>query len=263
MKTVILCGGKGIRLRDISGDLAKPMVRIGHYPIVQHIMNIYTRYGYTEFILCLGYQSWSFKEYFLNFRAMVSDVTVDFNNPGKNQYHDGDNLPPWKITLAETGLEAMTGCRVKRIQHYIGNETFMLTYGDGLASIDIAGLVKFHRAHGRLATITSVRPPSRFGELQVDNGVVTQFMEKPQSAGGLINGGFFIFEPGVFDYVTDDENCVLERQPLAQLAADGQLMAYNHEGFWLPMDTSREYHLLNRLWNERQPPWETGPGMKR
>jgi glucose-1-phosphate cytidylyltransferase len=255
VKTVILCGGKGIRLRDISGELAKPMVRIGQLPIVAHIMKIYARHGFNDFILCLGYKGWSIKEYFLNFRASYSDVTVDLGNSGKLTHHDGAELPQWSVTLAETGTDAMTGCRVKRVQKYVGDERFFLTYGDGLASVDIQDLLEFHKSHGRIGTVTSVRPPSRFGELQIDEGRVERFQEKPQSSGGHINGGFFVFEPAFFDYVKDDENCVLEKEPLERLAADGQLMAFPHEGFWMPMDTSREYHLLNTLWKEGSAPW--------
>lgn len=256
MKVVILCGGKGTRIRDVSSELPKPMIPIGEYPILKHVMDIYGRYNFNEFVLCLGYKGWEIKEYFLNYRVETADVALDFTDSGKVQYVDKNEFPPWKIIMARTGLEAMTGCRVKRIQKYIGNETFMLTYGDGVGNIDVQALVEFHKSHGKLATITSVRPPSRFGELVVNNdNVVTSFEEKPQSIGGLINGGFFVCEPGLFDYVTDDESCVFEREPLQNLAGDGQLMAYPHEGFWMPMDTSREYLMLNKMWNEGNAPW--------
>ena len=254
MKVVILCGGKGTRIRDVSDELPKPMIPIGRYPIVKHIMDIYSRHGHQEFILCLGHKGWRIKEYFLNFQAETSDLVVDFRSRGKVEYLDG-GLPPWKVTLAETGLEAMTGCRIKRVERYVGRETFLLTYGDGVGNIDVAALVDFHKSHGKLATITSVRPPSRFGKLVVEGDVVAAFEEKHQSIAGLINGGFFVCEPGVFDYVTNDEACVFERLPLERLANDRQLMTYVHEGFWMPMDTSREYTLLNEMWHQGEAPW--------
>ena len=255
MKVVILCGGKGTRIRDISEELPKPMIPIGPYPIVRHIMGIYSRYGFNEFVLCLGYKSWKFKEYFLNFRYAASDVTIDLAGDGSVQIHEARKTPSWKITLAETGLDSMTGCRIKRIQRHVGDEPFMLTYGDGVSDVDIGKLVEFHRAHGRAATVTSVRPASRFGELVVEGDRVRDFQEKPQTSAGLINGGFFVCQPEVFDCVTDEESCTWEREPLGGLARDGQLMTYVHEGFWMPMDTSREHILLNRLWDRNQAPW--------
>lgn len=256
MKVVILCGGKGTRIRELSEELPKPMIPIGSYPIVRHIMSIYSHYDYNEFVLCLGYKSWKFKEYFLNYHLATTDVTIDLANPSKIDYKNDDSVPPWKVTLAETGFDAMTGCRVKRIQKYIDNRAFMLTYGDGVSDIDIEKLVAFHRSHRKLATVTSVRPASRFGELVVEGSQVTDFQEKSQTSAGLINGGFFVCEPGVFDYVKDDESCTFEQEPLQRLARDGQLMTYVHEGFWMPMDTAREYTLLNRLWNQNKAPWK-------
>lgn len=255
MKVVILCGGKGTRIRDLSEDLPKPMIPIGPYPIVHHIMGIYSRHGFDDFVLCLGYKSWRFKEYFLNFRYATSDVTVDLAGESSVRLHNTADTPPWKVTLAETGLDAMTGCRVKRIQRYVGDETFMLTYGDGVSDIDVTKLLEFHRSHGRAATVTSVRPPSRFGEMVVADRQVKEFSEKPQTSAGLINGGFFVLEPEVFDYVDDDESCTWEREPMSRLARDGKLMTYVHEGFWMPMDTTREHILLNRMWNEGRAPW--------
>jgi glucose-1-phosphate cytidylyltransferase len=254
VKTVILCGGKGTRIRDVSDVLPKPMISIGEYPIVEHIMDIYSYHNFNEFVLCLGYMGWKIKEYFLNYRAQTADLALDFTRGGEVQILDNEP-PPWKIILAQTGLEAMTGSRIKRIQKYIGNETFMLTYGDGVGDLDVTALLKFHKSHGKLATITSVRPPSRFGELVVSGNVVESFEEKPQTVGGLINGGFFVCEPGVFDYVTDDDSCVWEREPLQNLSRHGQLMTYFHQGFWMPMDTLREYQLLNELWKKGQAPW--------
>jgi len=257
MKVVILCGGKGIRIRDLSEELPKPMIPIGRYPIVHHIMSIYSHYEFNEFVLCLGYKSWKFKEYFLNYRLETTDITIDLANSGKVDFHKEHKIPPWKITLAETGMEAMTGCRIKRIQKYIGNNTFMLTYGDGVSDVNIKSLMDFHRSHGKLVTVTSVRPISRFGELVVDGDAVKDFQEKTQTSDGLINGGFFVCEPGTFDYVSEDENCSWEMEPLKHLARDGQLMTYVHDGFWMPMDTTREYILLNQLWNKNEAPWKT------
>jgi len=256
MKTVILCGGMGTRIRDLSEDLPKPMIPIGGYPIVQHIMDIYSHYDHNDFVLCLGYKSWNFKEYFLNFRAATSDLVIDLASDSSVEFLNAKVTPPWKITLAETGLDAMTGCRIKRIGQYVGDETFMLTYGDGVSDIDIEALLKFHRAHGKLVTMTAVRPPSRFGELVIEGDQITDFQEKPQTADGLINGGFFVCEPGVFDYVEDIESCIFEQKPLQKLARDGELMSYTHEGFWMPMDTSREYTLLNEMWQTDTAPWK-------
>ena len=256
MKTVILCGGQGIRIRDVSGEMPKPMVRIGDTPILKHIMDIYSRHEFSEFVLCLGYRGWDIKEYFLNFRSEIQDIELDLTQGGDQvRYHDSHPLPPWNVILADTGLEAMTGSRIKQVQKYIGSETFMLTYGDGVGNVNISELVAFHRSHGKLVTITSVRPPSRFGELVIENDQVKSFEEKPQATGGLINGGFFVCEPGVFEYLTDDFACSFEQEPLRRLAEDGELMTYTHDGFWMPMDTSREYILLNKLWREGNAPW--------
>jgi glucose-1-phosphate cytidylyltransferase len=255
MKVVILCGGKGIRIRDLTEDLPKPMIPIGKYPIIHHIMSIYSRYGYNEFVLCLGYKSWKFKEYFLNYHCETSDITIDLAKKNAVTVHNADDEVQWKITLAETGLEAMTGCRINRIHKYVGDNTFMLTYGDGVSDIDIGKLLEFHRSHGKAATVTSVRPASRFGELVVENNAVKDFQEKPQTSAGLINGGFFVCEPAVFNYLSDDESCCWETDPLRNLACDGELMTYTHEGFWMPMDTTREHILLNNLWNRGAAPW--------
>jgi glucose-1-phosphate cytidylyltransferase len=255
MKVVILCGGKGTRIRDVSVELPKPMIPIGRFPIVKHIMDIYSNHDFNEFVLCLGYKGWKIKEYFLNFQAEVSDVLLDYTKRDSIQYLNLQKDIPWRIILAETGLDTMTGCRIKRVEKYIGNESFMLTYGDAVGNIDVTALVDFHKAHGKLATITSVHPFSRFGKLVVDGDTVNSFEEKPQLVDGLINGGFLVCEPGVFDYVSDDESCEFERTPLQKLASDGQLMTYTHEGFWMPMDTSREYALLNELWNRGDAPW--------
>lgn len=254
MKTVILCGGKGTRIRDVAEELPKPMIPIGRDPILKHIMDIYGAHGHHEFVLCLGHLGWRIRHYFINFRAEQTDVEVDFANDSM-RYLESAKLPPWRITLADTGVEAMTGCRVKRIEKHVGNDTFMLTYGDGVADIEIDQLLEFHRSHGKLMTITSVKPPSRFGELETDGDLVRAFHEKPQAGNGRINGGFFVCEPGVFDFLADDESCVLEQEPLQRLAADGQLMSFRHDGFWMPMDTPREYARLNELWRCGEAPW--------
>jgi glucose-1-phosphate cytidylyltransferase len=255
MKVVILCGGKGTRIRDVSDEIPKPMIPIGEYPIVHHIMHIYSSHNYNEFVLCLGHKGWKIKEYFLNYRAQINDFMIDFGDKGKIEYFNENEVSRWRVFLAETGLESMTGSRIKQVQKYIGDESFMLTYGDGVGDVDITELVKFHKSHGKLITITAVSPPSRFGTLVVDGKTVRSFEEKTQTAGGLINGGFFVCEPEVFDYLSDDETCTFEQSPLHNLAKDGQMMAYFHKGFWMPMDTSREYLLLNDMWNRGMVPW--------
>lgn len=255
MKVVILCGGKGTRIRDVSEELPKPMIPIGEFPILWHIMNIYGSHGFEEFVLCLGYQGWHIKQYFLDYRLQVSDVTVSLGDTRPVKIEGATKTPGWTVTLAETGLDAMTGCRLARVGRYLENQTFMLTYGDGVGNVDITSLLAFHRSHGKLATVTSVRPVSRFGELTVEGGRVTAFQEKPQTSAGLINGGFLVCEPGVLDYVSEEESCSFEQEPLRRLARDGQLMTYVHEGFWQPMDTSREYQLLNHLWATGEAPW--------
>ncbi|MFH1529316.1 MAG: glucose-1-phosphate cytidylyltransferase [Pseudomonadota bacterium] len=258
MKVVLLCGGKGTRIRDVSAEIPKPMIPIGGVPIVRHIMDRYAMHGMKEFVLCLGYKGWKIKEYFLNIRAEVSDLRIDLSSLGGVEVLDRWEPLDWSVILAETGLEAMTGARVSRVRKYLGESTFMLTYGDGLGNVDVGALLEFHRSHGHLATITSVRPPARFGELLTEGDRVTSFQEKPQTAAGVINGGFFVLEPGVFDYLSDDDSCIFERDPLQRLAADGELYCYQHDGFWMPMDTHREYTLLNQLWAKGEAPWTTG-----
>jgi len=232
------------------------MIPIGHKPIVEHIMEIYGLFGFNEFVLCLGYKGWKIKEYFLNHRYQSADISVDLADPAAVTVHEGVPAPPWQVTLSETGMEAMTGARIARARKYVGDETFMVTYGDGIGDIDISALLKFHRSHGKLATITSVRPASRFGEMVIEDGLVVDFQEKPQTARGFINGGFFVFEKGVFDYLSTNDDCILEGEPLRYLARDRQLMTFVHEGFWMPMDTIREYELLNQLWKDGAAPWK-------
>lgn len=258
MKTVILCGGYGTRIRDVSENTPKPMIPIGNYPILWHIMKYYSVYGYKEFVLCLGYKSNIIKDFFLNYEQRLDDITLEFGK-GIIDLHKGksDELG-WRITMVETGLNAMTGARVQRIKKYIGDDPyFMLTYGDGVGDIDIKELVAFHRAHGKMVTVTGVRPPGRFGELGIaeDGTTVVGFNEKPQASGGRINGGFFVCNREFLDLLSDDEGLVLEQTPMKMLVERGELKVFEHDGFWQPMDTSREYSLLNDLYNNGKAPW--------
>lgn len=258
MKAVILCGGQGTRIRDVADDIPKPMIRIGDRPILWHIMRTYGAAGIADFVLCLGYKSWAIKEYFLNLRAQLSDLAISPGRPGEVDYGTA-RFPEadWRIVLAETGLASQTGARLWRVRDYLaGEDTFCLTYGDGVADLDVANVVEFHRSHGKLATVTGVHPPGRFGVMTVDGQQVTSFSEKPQAGEGLINGGYFVFSGRVFDYLDDDPGLILEQQPLQRLAADGQLMLYEHHGFWQPMDTYREWRLLNDLWDGGSAPWQ-------
>ena len=255
MKSVILCGGMGTRLREETEVRPKPMVSVGPKPLLWHIMKGYAHHGFDEFVLCLGYKGDAIKEYFLNYEAMNADFTVTLGKRDAIELHDTHSESGWKITLADTGQEAMTGARVKRVQKYVGNERFLLTYGDGLSDVDLRAVLAFHASHGKIGTLTGVSPPGRFGELAVENERVRSFHEKPTSTGAIINGGFFVFEPKFFDYVSADDNCVLERQPLERLAAEGELMVYRHQGFWQCMDTYRDLKLLRELWAEGRAPW--------
>ncbi len=251
---VILCGGKGTRLREETEYKPKPMVEIGGRPILWHIMKIYAHYGFRRFILCLGYRGSVIKEYFLNYEAMSSDFTVKLGSQYNLAIENGHTEQDFNVTLAETGLETMTGGRIKRIAKYIDSDTFMVTYGDGLANVDIGQLVDYHQSHGKLATLLAVQPPSRFGILDLSpDGEVRRFSEKVKN--DWINGGFFVFNRGVFDYIDNDPGCVLEQTPLQNLAASGQLRAYQHDGFWIGMDTFREFEMLNGLWDNNRAPW--------
>ncbi|MDR1544241.1 MAG: glucose-1-phosphate cytidylyltransferase [Prevotellaceae bacterium] len=258
MKTVILCGGYGTRIRDVAENLPKPMIPIGNYPILWHIMKYYAAFGHNDFVLCLGYKSEAIKDFFFNYETHASDFTLKLGEKNSVIRHNKHAEEGWTITMAETGLNTMTGARVKRIQKYIGNDDiFMLTYGDGVGNIDIKKLVKFHRSHGKIATLTGVYPPGRFGELVIGNeNNVLGFNEKPQVSGGRINGGFFVFNREVFDYLNDDKNLVLEQEPMRKLVENQQLMVFEHNGFWQPMDTYREYSLLNNLYSENKAQWK-------
>lgn len=255
MKVVILCGGQGTRLREETEYRPKPLVEIGGRPILWHIMKLYAHHGFSDFVLCLGYKGNMVKEHFLNYEAMNNDFTVRLGRPYHITCHDAHGEQDFRVTLADTGAETMTGGRVLRVKRYVGDDTFMVTYGDGVADIDIGALLNFHRAHGKLATVTAVRPASRFGVLDVaDDGGVTRFREKPQTD-GLVNAGFFVFDRKVFDYLGGDDS-VLEREPLERLAAEKQLTAYRHTGFFYAMDTYREYKALNDLWAAGKAPWK-------
>ncbi len=252
MKVVLLAGGYGTRLSEETQARPKPMVEVGGQPILCHIMGTYAHYGYKDFIVACGYLGHVIKAYFNNLHH-ASDCVVNFADASHAILNDA--TPDWRVTLIDTGLKTMTGGRIKRLHDIIGDEPFMVTYGDGVADVDIEALVGFHRATGKLATVTAVRPPARFGGLQIEGDTVKKFIEKPQADAGWINGGFFVFEPGIFDYIADDQTS-LELGPLEQLAADGELAAFRHAGFWQPMDTLREKQLLESLWEKGEAPWD-------
>ncbi len=253
MKTILLAGGFGTRLSELTASIPKPMVEIGGKPMLWHIMSIYAVYGYNEFVVALGYKAEVVKEYFLNFFAINNDLSIDLGS-GKTKIHEGNQLD-WRIHLIDTGLDTQTGGRLKRLKKWIGNETFMMTYGDGLSNVNIDELVAFHKKHKKLATVTAVHPPARFGGLVLEGDSVVEFTEKNQSKEGWINGGFFVLEPEVLDYIENDQTS-WERDPLEKLASENQLMAFCHEDFWQPMDTLREFRLLESLWQSEKAPWK-------
>lgn len=253
-KVIILCGGMGTRLKEETEFKPKPMVEIGGKPILWHIMKIYASHGFKDFVLCLGYKGEIIKHYFLNYEMINSDITVELGS-GNVKIHNSHQEQGWQITLADTGENAMTGARVKRIEKYIDGDLFMLTYGDGVADIDIKKLLEFHKSHGKIGTVTGVHPSSRFGELVVKSDIVKEFSEKPQINEGFINGGFFVFNKKFFGYLKDEDDCTLEREPLEKLASDSELMIYKHKGFWQCMDTYRDMTSLNKIWRT-QSPWK-------
>ena len=257
MKVAILCGGQGTRIRGVDDNLPKPMIPIGRFPILWHIMKYYAECGYKEFVLCLGYKGQVIKEFFMNYETHTNDFTLTLDTAKRMEFHNTHNEINWKITLAETGLNAMTGARVRKVQKYLqGEENFMLTYGDGVGNIHLQRLEEFHRAHGKILTITGVRPPGLFGELMSDpEGRVTEFNEKPQASGGRISGGFFVCRKEIFNYLDEREDLVLEQEPMRRLVSEGQMMVYEHDGFWQPMDTYRDYMLLNELYQKGKTPW--------
>jgi len=254
MKVVILAGGFGTRISEESQLIPKPMIEIGEKPILWHIMKLYSHYGFNEFIICCGYKQHLIKEWFANYYLHNSDITLDFTSNNSMTIHN-NVAEPWKVTLIDTGLQTMTGGRIKRIQEYVENETFMLTYGDGLADIDINALLRYHHSCGRLATLTAVQPPGRFGLANINsNNEVLSFVEKPVGDGSWINGGFFVLDPGIFNTIEGDDT-IWEKEPLEGLAAKKQLMAFRHFGFWRPMDTLRDKNILENLWDSGKAPW--------
>jgi glucose-1-phosphate cytidylyltransferase len=254
MKAVILAGGLGSRISEESDLKPKPMVEIGGKPILWHILKMYSQHGVNEFVICLGYKGYVIKEYFSNYFLHTSDITFDLKN-NQMQVHQ-KYAEPWSITLVDTGPETMTGGRLKRVKSYLGEEDFCFTYGDGVSDVDIAKTIQFHKAHGKLATITAVKPEGRFGALELDGSHVKKFQEKPRGDGSWINGGFFVLSPKVIDYIEGDET-LWEQEPMRNLALDGQMEAYFHEGFWQPMDTLREKRQLEALWESKKAPWKT------
>ena len=257
MKVVILCGGKGTRLREETEFRPKPMVPIGNRPILWHIMKTYAHYGHKEFILCLGYKGEMIKDYFRNYLWNTSDMTLLLGRTPAVQFHNRHDEEDWSVTLADTGENSMTAYRIRLIEKYIGrDETFLLTYGDGVGDIDIPASIDFHRSQSTVCTLTAVHPPGRFGELGLDEkSIVHGFNEKPQAEGGYINGGYMVCDRKLFDYLPDDPEVMLEQDPMKELTAAGQLSAFRHDGFWQPMDTFQEFVMLNRLWEENRAPW--------
>jgi glucose-1-phosphate cytidylyltransferase len=258
VKVVILCGGYGTRIRDVAENIPKPMIPIGNSPILWHIMKYYAHWGHNDFVLCLGYKGEVIKNFFLNYDAHTSDFAITLGRKKKIVYHDG-GFPEegWTVTLADTGLNALTGARVKRVEKYLVDENnFMLTYGDGVGDVNLKELLEFHLSHGKIMTVTGVRPPGRFGEL-VSNaqGKVTEFNEKPQATEGMISGGFFICRRELFSYLDDREGLMFEEEPMRALVEDGEMMVYRHDGFWQPMDTYRDHNLLKGLYEKGEAPW--------
>jgi len=253
---IILCGGRGTRISEVNPLLPKPMLPIGPRPVLWHIMKLYAHHCHDDFVLALGWLGEEIRRFFLNYEAMTADITIEVGS-GKVAYHDDHPDAGWRITCVDTGRDSLVGTRVRLAARYAGggDGPVMVTYGDGVGDIDIKGLLAFHRSHGRLGTVTAVRPPGRFGELMIDGDTVTEFAEKPQTSEGYISGGFFVFEREFIDKYIPDYDVMLEREPLQRLAADGQLMAYHHAGFWQPMDTPRERELLDQLWAAGDAPW--------
>lgn len=255
MKVLILAGGFGTRLAEETDLRPKPMVEIGGKPILWHIMKIYSKYGFNEFVILCGYKGYYIKEYFANYFRHQCDMTIDLANNTTEYFNN--KTEPWKITLIDTGLDSMTGGRVKRAQEVIGDDPFMLTYGDGVSDVNIEELVAFHKSHGKAMTMTSAQPDARFGALEItsDNQVV-EFKEKPKNEGGWINAGFFVCESKVLDYITDGDTTIFEQDPLMNLAKDGEIFTYKHEGFWKPMDTLRDKQQLQKMWENKKAPWK-------
>jgi len=253
---VILCGGLGTRLREVTERVPKPLVDIGGRPILWHIMKLYGAHGFRRFVLCLGYRSWDIKEYFLRYRENLSDFTVRLAGEHRPMFHNNLGNEDWEITLAETGVHTGTGGRIARVAQYLDAPTFMLTYGDGIGAIDLTALLAYHRSHGAIGTVTGVHPSSRYGEMSVVDGVVDEFNEKPNLSEGFVSGGFFAFQREFLDYLTPDVGLFLEAKPLGKLAQDRELRVFPHDGFWMGMDTFREYTELNERWDRNDAPWK-------
>lgn len=256
LKVVILCGGVGTRLREETEFRPKPMVNIGAHPIIWHIMKYYSQFGHKDFVLALGYKGETIKNYFCHYELMNNDVTIELGKKDEILIHQSHEEAGWKITLADTGEKALKGARLKKVERYITGDTFMMTYGDGIADVDINQLLAFHKSHGKMATVTGINPAARFGELKIDGDRVETFSEKPQNGDGLINGGFFVFNRKILDYLTTDDLCDLEIGPLEKIAKEGQLMVYKHLGFWACMDTMRDMEYLNKIWNDGKAKWK-------
>lgn len=255
MKVVILCGGIGSRLREETEFKPKPMVEIGSMPILWHIMKTYAHHGFNDFVLCLGYKGEVIKNYFYHYEMLSNDFTIELGTR-KIDIHPRYSEHGWSITLVDTGLNVMTGARVKKIEKFIDSDLFMLTYGDGVTDLNIKELLQFHKEHGKIGTVTGVSPPSRYGELVIQGDQVISFSEKPKIESNSISGGFFVFNRKFFDYLSEDNNCILEKAPLGKLTLDGELNIFNHKGFWQCMDTYRDYKYLNELWIKGNPPWK-------
>jgi len=253
MKVVILAGGFGTRISEETHLKPKPMIEIGGKPILWHIMKIYSAYGINDFIICCGYKGYVIKEYFANYFLHMSDITFDLEKNDMIVHHG--STEPWKVTLVNTGEETMTGGRLKRVTKYLDNETFCFTYGDGFSDVNIKNLIEFHKKQQKFATLTAVQPAGRFGSLEINGNLITEFTEKPKGDGGWINGGFFVLEPEVFNYISNDKT-IWERDPLEKLSKENQLSAYKHEGFWRPLDTLRDKNQLEELWNKGQAKWK-------
>ncbi len=256
---VILCGGQGTRLREETDKVPKPLLPIGQQPILWHIMKIYGHFGFRRFILCLGYKSWLIKDYFLSYREHLGDFTINLNGDPNPRFHNSLWEEDWEVTCVETGLMTGTGARLARVRSYVEAETFMFTYGDGIGSVDLQQLLETHTRAGRAATVTGVHPTSRYGEMEVEGEEIREFNEKPTVPSGYVSGGFFVFTQKVFDYLNDDPGLLLEHEPLQRLARDGQMAMYPHHGFWMGMDTYRDFKGLNDLWDGGDPPWKVWP----
>ncbi len=255
MKVVILAGGYGTRIRDVSEDIPKPMIPIGPYPIIWHIMKYYSTFGHTDFVICLGYKGKVIRDFFVNYGLYTQDVTISLKNPAEYYFHGQHPEEDWKVTLVDTGLDTMTGGRISQISKYINDENFFLNYGDGVGNVNLDKLLNFHLEHKKILTVTGVRPPGRYGEIRNDGPVVTDFNEKPQTEFGRISGGFFVANKNIFKYIPNEFSTIFENEPVRNLVKDKELMMFKHDGFWQPMDTGREYKILNELYEKNKAPW--------